>query len=136
MKDLRVLVVEDSPEAMKLLTYFLSDLGIDHVHPANCGRDALTFLDLCGEMIDVVLCDWKMPDMSGLDVLKQIRGACMDIPFLMVTGSAGITDVSLAKSHGVTAYIKKPYSRDELAKKLSVVARLVRANNPNRAPGY
>ena len=125
LKDLRVLVVEDSFQAVALIRTMLSDFGITQIYTAKDGKEALDFLGTCDELIDVVMCDWNMPRMSGLEVLRQVRTVDPDMPFLMVTGAADPDSVLAAKSNGVTAYIAKPFSANVLKKKLNVVARLL-----------
>ena len=125
LKDLRVLVVEDSFQTIALIRTMLSDFGITQIYTAKDGKEALDFLGTCDELIDVVMCDWNMPRMSGLEVLRQVRTVDPDMPFLMVTGAADPESVLAAKSNGVTAYIAKPFSANVLKKKLNVVARLL-----------
>ena len=125
LKDLRVLVVEDSFQTIALIRTMLTDFGITQIYTAKDGKEALDFLGTCDELIDVVMCDWNMPRMSGLEVLRQVRTVDPDMPFLMVTGSADPDSVLAAKSNGVTAYIAKPFSANVLKKKLNVVARLL-----------
>ena len=125
LKDLRVLVVEDSFQAVALIRGMLTDFGITQIYTAKDGKEALDFLGTCDELIDVVMCDWNMPRMSGLEVLRQVRTVDPDMPFLMVTGAADPDSVLAAKSNGVTAYIAKPFSANILKKKLNVVARLL-----------
>ena len=125
LKDLRVLVVEDSFQTIALIRTMLSDFGITQIYTAKDGKEALDFLGTCDELIDVVMCDWNMPRMSGLEVLRQVRTVDPDMPFLMVTGAADPDSVLAAKSNGVTAYIAKPFSANILKKKLNVVARLL-----------
>ena len=125
LKDLRVLVVEDSFQTIALIRTMLSDFGITQIYTAKDGKEALDFLGTCDELIDIVMCDWNMPRMSGLEVLRQVRTVDPDMPFLMVTGAADPESVLAAKSNGVTAYIAKPFSANILKKKLNVVARLL-----------
>ncbi len=125
LKDLRVFVVEDSFQTIALIRTMLTDFGITQIYTAKDGKEALDFLGTCDELIDVVMCDWNMPQMSGLEVLRQVRTVDPDMPFLMVTGAADPDSVLAAKSHGVTAYIAKPFSANILKKKLNVVARLL-----------
>ena len=125
LKELRVLVVEDSFQTIALIRTMLSDFGITQIYTAKDGKEALDFLGTCDELIDVVMCDWNMPRMSGLEVLRQVRTVDPDMPFLMVTGAADPESVLAAKSNGVTAYIAKPFSANVLKKKLNVVARLL-----------
>ena len=124
ISELRVLLVDDSTEAISLVRAMLMELGINQVFTAKDGRQALDFLGDCDDLIDVVLCDWRMPRMSGLEVLRQLRTVDPDCPFIMITGSADADSVSRARESGVTAYIRKPFSAEQLEKKLRVIARL------------
>ncbi|MCH8997275.1 MAG: response regulator [Proteobacteria bacterium] len=129
--ELRVLVVEDSFEAMNLVKGMLADLGIHEVYTAKNGMEALDFLGSCDDLIDVVVCDWNMPRMTGIELLRQLRTVDPDMPFIMVTGAADQRSVIEAKGSGVTAYLVKPYSAKELTKKLALVARMLRARMPS-----
>lgn len=121
---MRILLVDDNAEAVSLIRSMLRDLGINRVFTAKDGRQALDFIGDRDDLIDVALCDWRMPRMSGLEVLRQLRTVDPDCPFIMITGSADEDSVSRARESGVTAYILKPFSIDQLEKKLRVIARL------------
>lgn len=123
--EMRVLAVEDNFTALNLLRSMLADIGVNQVFTAKDGKEALEFLGAAEDMIDVVLCDWKMPRMSGLDLLQQVRTVNPDIPFVMVTGNADKESILAAKNVGVTSYIAKPYSSKHLEKKLRAIARIV-----------
>ncbi len=127
IEDLRVLLVDDSFEALTLIKNMLKDMGLTQVFTARDGTEALNFMGVYDDDdgVDVILCDWNMPRMSGLEVLKQIRTCDPDLPFIMVTGNAEQDAVVEARSLGVTGYIKKPFSADQLMKKLALVQRIV-----------
>lgn len=125
--DMRLLIVEDIFEAMNLLRTMLHDLGITQVFTAKDGKEALDFLGEFDEEVDLIICDWNMPRMTGLELLRQVRTVNPEIPFLMVTGIADRDSVITAKSAGVTGYIVKPYSSIQLAKKISTVRRFIDA---------
>jgi two-component system chemotaxis response regulator CheY len=125
LEDLRVLVVEDSHEALMVIKNMLQDFGINQVFTAKDGKQALEFLGEWDNLVDVILCDWNMPNITGLQLLQQLRTVDPDIPFLMITGVADMVSVLEAKSLGVTSYIRKPFSKDELLSKLQVVVRLL-----------
>ena len=130
MNDLTVLAVEDNKQAMGLLKAMLADIGVRQVYTAKTGKEALSFMDSCEEMIDVILCDWNMPEMTGFELLRQVRAVNPDLPFLMITGASDKESVVRAKESGVTGYIVKPYSRMQLEKKLQLMLRVMRAKNP------
>ena len=127
LTDLRILLVEDSFEAMNLARSMLKDLGITQVFTAKDGMEALDLLNACDgeDFVDAIICDWNMPRLTGLDLLKQIRTCDPDLPFLMMTGIADLASVTEAKALGVTGYIKKPFSSDELKKKLGIISRVI-----------
>lgn len=127
LANIGVLVVEDSREMRKILQGMLTELGINQVFLAKDGMEALLFLGDCYDMIDVVMADWNMPNMDGSELLRQIRSADPDLPFVMITGRADKDSVVEAKTHGVSSYIVKPFSIEQLERKLNVMARMIEA---------
>lgn len=127
LEGLGILCVEDSQEMRKIMQGMLTDIGIHQVFMAKDGVEALLFMGDCGDMIDMVLADWNMPHMDGAELLRQIRSADPDVPFVMITGRADKASVLEARSHGVSGYIAKPFSVEQLEKKLKAVARLSEA---------
>ncbi len=127
MNDLKILVVDDNFDALNLVRRMLTDLGINQVLTANDGFEAMSLLgeDPDNDLVNIVLCDWNMPRMTGIELLRQIRTVDPSMPFVMITGSADIQSIKEAKSHGVSGYIKKPFSVAELKKKLSAMTRIV-----------
>lgn len=119
--NLKILIVEDSPDARKTLKSMLWELEITQVFEAGDGTEALTFLDASPDMVDLIICDWNMPVLTGVEFLRQVRSVYTDMPFLMVTGRSDIDSVLEAKQSGVTAYITKPFSFHELQSKLDKV---------------
>ena len=124
---LKVLLVEDSFESLNLIRNMLQDLGVTQIYTAKNGMEALELMGVFDgdDGVDVILCDWNMPRMSGLDLLKQLRTCDPDLPFIMITGLADCDSVTEAKSYGVTGYIKKPFSTDELEKILRLASRII-----------
>lgn len=114
VSELKILAVEDNRQTIRLLQNMLAEIGIRQVYTAVTGREALDFLGDCEELVDVILCDWKLPEMSGFEVLRQVRTVDPDIPFLMVTGNSDPKSVLQAKNHGVTGYLVKPFSKADL----------------------
>ena len=119
--DLKVLIVEDQNEARAMLRNMLMEMGITQIFDAPDGREALTFLDSAFDFVDLVICDWNMPNMSGAELLRQLRTVDPDMPFLMVTGRADMDSVMEAKSSGVTGYISKPFSSANLEAKMRII---------------
>ena len=121
LEEMKILVVEDQPEARAMMKEMLSDMGVTQIFESKDGREALTFVDNAFDFVDIIVCDWNMPSVSGVELLRQIRSVDPDIPFLMVTGRHDIESVIEAKSSGVTAYIRKPFSPAQLEAKLRIV---------------
>lgn len=118
---LRVLIIEDRKETRTMIKTMLGEMGINQVFEAGDGREGMEFIDIAADMVDIVLCDWNMPGMSGLQLLQQIRSVNGELPFLLVTGRSDRDSVLEAKGAGVTAYIRKPFSLNELEAKLRII---------------
>jgi two-component system chemotaxis response regulator CheY len=127
VQDLNVLLVEDDAEIMELCKDTLRELGLTAVHAASDGIEALEMFEaLQGEdTVDVVLCDWNMPRMSGLDLLKEIRGRDPNLLFIVMSGRTDSHSVAEAKNYGVAAHLEKPFSTEKLASKLNVMSRVI-----------
>ncbi|WP_448202859.1 response regulator [Azospirillum sp. sgz302134] len=118
---LRALVVDDEDGPRAFVESVLHDLGIGQIDTAVDGQDALDKLVGHEERYDLVVCDWMMPKASGLEVLKRVRDARRDLPFLMVTALATLKAVERALAHNVSAYIAKPFTPDQLEDKVFIV---------------
>lgn len=129
IEDLSVLVVDDEGSVTRLIRMMLTDLGVAQVFTAKDGREALDFLGDFDDMIDVIICDWNMPRVSGLNLLQQIRTVDPDVPFLMLTGRADADSVKAARDVGVSGYMLKPFSAEQLHAKLTTVARSLQPVN-------
>ncbi|HBR67966.1 MAG TPA: hypothetical protein DEA55_01155 [Rhodospirillaceae bacterium] len=121
LKDLKVLLVEDQNEARAMMRNMLSELGITQIFEAPDGKQALQFIDSAYDFINLVMCDWNMPTMTGVELLRQLRSVDPSMPFLMITGRGDMESIVEAKTSGVTGYIKKPFSAAQLEAKLRVV---------------
>ncbi|PWC83868.1 hypothetical protein TSH100_20060 [Azospirillum sp. TSH100] len=117
----RVLVVDDESGPRALVVSILQELGIGHVDTAADGQEALERFQADGAAYDLIVCDWMMPRLSGLDLLKQVRTARGDLPFLMVTALATLEAVKKALAHQVSGYIAKPFTPDQLEEKIFLV---------------
>ncbi|GJL85070.1 MAG: hypothetical protein DHS20C02_08450 [Micavibrio sp.] len=121
LKDLKVLLVEDQTEARAMIRNMLAELGITQIFEAPDGKEALQFIDSAYEFINIIICDWNMPSMNGVELLRQLRTVDPDMPFLMITGRGDLESIVEAKTSGVTGYIKKPFSAAQLEAKLRIV---------------
>ena len=123
MSDLKLLVVEDQADARAMARNVLAEIGVTQVFEASDGREALSFLDAAFDFVDLIICDWNMPGLSGVELLRQLRSVDPDIPFLRLTGRGDMESVVEAKASGVTGYIRKPYSPQQLEAKIRIVTR-------------
>jgi two-component system chemotaxis response regulator CheY len=120
-KSLHVLIVDDQKAARDVLRDMLHELGINTIIEAKEGAEALNLTAAHGSQINLVICDWNMPNMTGIELLKQLRGSSATQPFLMVTGRNDLESIMDAKNSGVTGYILKPFSLADLDSKITRV---------------
>jgi len=115
------IVVDDSRAIRMILGRTLRGLGYE-VREAGNGVDALAALG-AGPRPDLVMADWNMPVMDGLELLRKIRGSAeyAAVPVIMVTTEAEIDQMTLALEAGATEYIMKPFTAEILADKLRMV---------------
>jgi two-component system chemotaxis response regulator CheY len=115
------LVVDDSRAIRMILSRTLRELGYE-VRDAGNGVDALTVLN-AGPRPDLVMADWNMPVMDGLELLRRIRASAefSSVPVVMVTTEAEVDQMALALAAGATEYIMKPFTAEILAGKLRMV---------------
>ncbi len=122
LESLNALVVEDNRQAMKLMILILKGLGVNQIYQASDGKEAQDFLGEADELINFIICDWRMPRMTGLELLQQVRTTHPNMPFLMVTANTDIQSVRAAREFGVNAYIGKPYSTKQMEDKITALA--------------
>ena len=109
-----VLVVDDIDAMRRVIAGQLDALGATKVHTAANGADALRIL--ARQKVDLVLSDWNMPRMKGIDLLRRVRGddALAGTPFIMLTAEALASNVIEADAAKVSSYLVKPFTADEL----------------------
>jgi two-component system response regulator RegX3 len=118
---MRVAIVEDDPSQAELLTHWL-ELAGHRCHHFDRGEALIRALDQ--ESFDILVLDWNLPDISGVDVLKRIRASQQSgLPILFVTARNREDDVVLALRQGADDYMVKPVRRLELIARLEAIAR-------------
>jgi two-component system, chemotaxis family, chemotaxis protein CheY len=120
-KDLTVLVVDDFVTMRRIVRKILRDLDFENIIEAEDGSAALDVLKTT--KIDLIVSDWNMPRMTGLELLKQVRGTdnIKDTPFLMVTAEAQKENIVEAVKARVSNYIVKPFTAATLEEKLAKI---------------
>jgi two-component system chemotaxis response regulator CheY len=118
----KALVVDDSRAVRMILTKTLQELGFEVREAAN-GREALEVIATEKNAVTLVLADWNMPEMNGLDLLKQLRQdpALSSLVVVMVTTETELDQMSAALEAGANEYVMKPFTRDILVEKLQLV---------------
>ena len=118
--NLRVLVVDDHKTMIRIIRNLLAQLGLENIEEAYDGQDALR--KLAQEKFDLVLSDWNMMPMTGLELLRCVRNdpayGHRTVPFVMITAEAKPENVMEAKAAGVDNYIIKPFNAETLESKI------------------
>lgn len=111
---MKVLVVDDFATMRFIIRWALKHLGFTNIIEADDGSAALR--ELKREKVGLILSDWKMPRMTGLDLLRAVRSdeSLKDIPFIMVTAEGQTDNVLEAVKTGVSSYIVKPFAPETL----------------------
>ena len=119
----KVLVVDDMMTMRKIVSRACKDLGLKDIVTANDGKMAWDILASGDENVGLVISDWNMPNMSGLELLKSVRADknLKSLPFLMVTAEAEQAQIMEAIASGVDSYVVKPFTPASLKEKLQIV---------------
>lgn len=120
-KNMSILVVDDFPTMRRIVRSLLKELGFTNVEEAEDGQDALNKLKAGG--FEFVVSDWNMPNLDGLEMLKQIRAddALKELPVLMVTAEAKKENIIAAAQAGANGYVVKPFTSATLEEKLNKI---------------
>jgi len=120
-KDFKILVVDDFSATRTIVINYLSKLGYKNTVEAEDGFSALARLK--SALFDLVVTDWSMSDMSGLDLLKQMRADSdlKHIPVLMVTSEDLQGNIVTAIKAGLNDYIVRPFEEHTLKQKLEKI---------------
>jgi DNA-binding NtrC family response regulator len=122
--ELIILVVDDDDDMRSIVCRMLKRMKVNHVIEAQSGQQALEWLTTAPATVSMVICDWNMPGMSGMDLFKQVHTSKPNLPFLLLTGRADLQSVVAAKKAGVHGYLAKPVSPQDLhAKVTSLIGR-------------
>jgi len=136
-----VLVVEDNDASRRLVIELLRATGFENVNFARDAEEAIE--QMLGHNPDILLLDWNLPGMSGLDLTRQIRAAAHkddprfsnpEVPIVMMTARQRARDVTAARNAGVNAFVVKPFSTTSLLK--AVCGSLTRKRRFVAEPSY
>ena len=118
---MKVLVVDDFATMRRIVKGVLKQLGFSDIIEAEDGQLALK--ELQKEKVGLIVSDWNMPNMTGLDLLKAVRADAnlKSTPFLMVTAEGQKENVVQAVQAGVSNYIVKPFTPETFSAKLEKI---------------
>ncbi|MEE8431664.1 MAG: response regulator [Candidatus Desulfatibia sp.] len=119
--NMKVLIVDDFATMRRILRNILKQIGFTNIAEADDGSTALK--ELKKEKYDLILCDWNMPEMPGIDLLNTMKSddELKGIPFVMVTAEAQKDNIVGAVKAGVNSYIVKPFTAETISEKLKKV---------------
>ena len=120
-KNINVLIVDDYRTMLRIIRNLLKQLEFNNVDEAVDGQEALA--KLRAGNFGLVISDWNMAPMTGLDMLKEVRAdqRLKNMPFIMITAESKTENVVAAKQAGVSNYIVKPFNAETLREKIEKV---------------
>jgi two-component system chemotaxis response regulator CheY len=120
-KKTQIMIVDDYTTMLRIMRNLLRQLEFENVEEATDGSTALHKLQL--GHFGLVISDWNMQPMTGLDLLKQVRADARlkSLPFIMVTAESKTENIIAAKEAGVSNYIVKPFTAETLKAKMASV---------------
>lgn len=122
----KILVVDDMPTIRDLVKSQLRALGLKNVVEASDGQAAMTIIENAasvGHPVELVISDWNMPKMTGLELLRQLRASdeFVSLPFILLTSESERDQVTEAILAGVSQYIVKPFAAKAFEDKVKAV---------------
>ncbi len=120
-RDMRILVVDDDAPMRRIVKTTLRQLGFKNILEAEDGQIALDRLKK--EEVQLIISDWNMPNMPGIDLLRTVRASekWKNVPFIMVTSEGKKENVMEALNAGVSNYVVKPFTTEVMEEKLSEI---------------
>lgn len=117
---MKILLIDDSATMRKIQRNVLSQMGYEDIVEAEDGEHAIHQMKVHDFAIDLILCDWNMPKMNGIEFVRKIRSVenLQKIPIIMVTTEAEQTKVVEALQSGAKGYVVKPFTPDILKDKI------------------
>lgn len=118
---MKILIVDDFSTMRRIIKNLLRDLGFTNTEEADDGLTAVPMLQ--GGNFELLVTDWNMPGMQGIDLLKHVRAdeSLANLPVLMVTAEQKKEQIVEAAQAGVNGYIVKPFTAQTLQEKLEKI---------------
>lgn len=120
----KILIVDDMMTMRKIVTKICKELGYSNLSEAVNGADAWQKISEAQVPFDLIISDWNMPQSTGLDLLKRVRGdsRTSKTPFVMVTAESEKQQIVEALQAKVSGYIVKPFTSGTLRDKLAAIS--------------
>ncbi len=115
------LIAEDDPTSRKLIEMTLAKLGFKNVVSVEDGMEAWKAIEAAADPFSIIIADWNMPFATGIELLQQVRENGIQTPFVIITGKNSVEAAVEAKETGVTAFLAKPYTVDQLSRRIKEV---------------
>ena len=118
----KAMVIDDSRSIRMILGKMLTELGYQVAQAAN-GKEALTAVEQDAELFSLILVDWNMPEMNGLEFVKNFRAndRFSSVPLVMVTTETELSQVEHALAAGANEYVMKPFTKEVISDKLRMI---------------
>ena len=118
---MKALVVDDSRAVRMIVSRILKELGFE-VREAGNGKEALEQMNQSGSPFELVLADWNMPEVNGLELLQSIRreSRYSQVKVVMVTTETELDQMAIALASGANEYVMKPFTKEILVEKLEL----------------
>lgn len=119
--NLKILLVDDMATMRQILKDMLEQMGFNNITMTDDGENAWPIIKK--EKFELIICDWNMPQMSGLELLKKVMASDKhkNIPFIMIIPETEKDKVVLAQQAGVKDYLTRPFTYQELQTKIKQI---------------
>jgi two-component system chemotaxis response regulator CheY len=120
-RSMYVLVVDDFATMRRIVIACLKTLGFQNILEAEDGKKGLFSAEAMSDQISLIISDWNMPNMDGLEMLKNLKASSLTrhIPVMMVTAEAKRENIIAAAKAGASSYIIKPFTPEVFASKIN-----------------
>jgi len=129
LEKIKVLICDDEKLMLRLIYDVLAKLGFRSITIANSGRKAIELIKK--ESFDFIISDWRMNELDGIDVINFVRKSadspCPHIPIILLTGNTEAHYVTEARDAGVNEYLIKPFTAEQLVKRIRAIIERPRA---------
>ena len=123
LSQIRVLLVDDEMQILRLVRDVLMELGFQDITLAHDGREGIAFAKT--QRFDFIITDWRMPDIEGIELIRFVRSSPESlsprVPIIMLSGNTEATYVLQARDAGVNEYVIKPFTAEQLVRRLRAI---------------